>query len=1129
MNYKLLPKERPPRYVELPPPMTKCHAGRDVRNKALKIILALLFVAALLPLNGFAAKVGGYGWIGKNCNNVFNHVATIEEPWNTIQLCIRTYDGKYWKDDYDIVGNYKGPVILYYAGNGYQEICNPIEELCWADEAALSAERKYNTWWKNTYTNTVNGIKFTVRFWDPRKDSDGNYWVDIVIDQDWYELNSSYAPIFIIEGASSESNFGDNDVYCYTDPLPVPKTPKITPVRTEYGKMSVTGNIIDWGVTDGTYYLNTNFGEGSDKLTQYNVGDEFSFTDVSCPEGDTYGNYSDFKLEQVCKVPARTYSTSTGDQDHIQTNLWYNYCYPCKDYVRAKNITGSFDKWDKEMDLSWELEGSTNPGTWSIFSYPTDDPSQRGLVASNIPAGTTKYSAPAKDFFTDYTYDVAFVPNNSPQNTILDRLMVSADARSDISFSIKTDSIVAGESTIKLSWQAEPYKGTLPFSYNILRRDSQLDEWEQVGTKGITSQEDVKFTYVDNNDLSACTGYQYQIQANLFNGIYTASSDTTKIVQLEGRSKVTAVSTTKGDYQGMVKVTWEAKQVDSNPTKYELLRRVKGTQTWASIYKVSGTDTYYSYEDNTAQPGLYYDYKVVSTSSCGSSETQLFETDEGFCRSTGIVSGRITYGTGTAVKDARVSIVKNSETASDASQFYAISTQEAGDGLYLDLDGKSLNEKFKDKDFSVQMMVRPNEVQNAGNPVFFSIGDQLSLRLGELTDDGYKVLLAQGDTAEETGLTLPANEYTSLTLSVNSSNWTRLTAINKLDSVKVSPELHILRINFDESAKSGVCMGGSYALNVDNAFSGYIDEMRLFSGKALTTDEILKNYNHLLAGTEDGLFAYWPVDEGINGQTFAYDYSKTSGVANGNHARFGGVKTSVTSEIVPESNQLSLFAYTDAQGNFVVRGVPFSGDGTNYMVVPTLGIHEFSPQYSTRYVSASSLVHSGVDFTDVSAFPVSGYVYYEGTDYPVEGCNFYVDGDICSKDGQLVTSASDGSFTISVPIGDHFIEVRKDGHVFASSGRYPADPNETGERLTFEKPVSNLEFIDKTLVNFSGRVVGGSTEGNKPLGFGESANNIGITELVLTPNVGRPKPRRARSIWNVMTSSSRSSVPSWNA
>ena len=67
-------------------------------------------------------------------------------------------------------------------------------------------------------------------------------------------------------------------------------------------------------------------------------------------------------------------------------------------------------------------------------------------------------------------------------------------------------------------------------------------------------------------------------------------------------------------------------------------------------------------------------------------------------------------------------------------------------------------------------------------------------------------------------------------------------------------------------------------------------------------------------------------------------------------------------------------------------------------------------------------MHSGVDFTDVSSFPVSGTVFYEGTDYPVEGCTFYVDGTICSRDGELIQSAEDGTFTISVPIGDHFIK-----------------------------------------------------------------------------------------------------------
>lgn len=168
-----------------------------------------------------------------------------------------------------------------------------------------------------------------------------------------------------------------------------------------------------------------------------------------------------------------------------------------------------------------------------------------------------------------------------------------------------------------------------------------------------------------------------------------------------------------------------------------------------------------------------------------------------------------------------------------------------------------------------------------------------------------------------------------------------------------------------------------------------------------------------------------------------------------------------------------------------------------------MGIHEYSPTYSTRYVSASSLVHSGVDFTDVSSFPVSGTVFYEGTDYLVEGCTFYVDGTICSRDGELIQSAEDGTFTISVPIGDHFVQVKKDGHVFASSGRYPADPNGAGVKITFDREIKNMEFIDQTLVNFTGRVVGGSIEGEKPVGFGASQNNIGITELVLSPTNDR--------------------------
>lgn len=413
---------------------------------------------------------------------------------------------------------------------------------------------------------------------------------------------------------------------------------------------------------------------------------------------------------------------------------------------------------------------------------------------------------------------------------------------------------------------------------------------------------------------------------------------------------------------------------------------------------------------------------------------------------------------------------------------------------------------FAYKPFTIQMMVRPDDSQTGSTPTILDLGSKLQLTLGaaDANGKGYPLTLKSASASAPTGIYLKPNAFTSLTLAVDAAGAATVTAVNAEDSVTVVPLADKLsaKVQFANSDNTGLCLGGSYQSSANHAFSGYIDEMRVFSGKALSREEILANYNHTLCGTEDGLIAYWPVDEGFSGQTTAYDYSKTSGVANGNHARLGA-GTSPTGSVIPTSHQLGLFGLTDAQGNFVIRGVPFTGDGTNYMVIPSMGIHEYSPTYSTRYVSASSLVHSGVDFTDVSSFPVSGTVFYEGTDYPVEGCTFYVDGTICSRDGELIQSAEDGTFTISVPIGDHFVQVKKDGHVFASAGRYPADPNGAGVKITFDHEIKNMEFIDQTLVNFTGRVVGGSIEGEKPVGFGASQNNIGITELVLSPTNDR--------------------------
>lgn len=755
------------------------------------------------------------------------------------------------------------------------------------------------------------------------------------------------------------------------------------------------------------------------------------------------------------------------------------------------------------MTITWENfdEHSSFEGTWSVYRYPKGKPEASKVIAQKLSVKTHKYTDDIPDYDTDYVYEVAFIPTGMPDGKRIERLVGSITTQVTRKFTINgldIDAEKTNDKSITIKWNNQEFKGNENYVFKILRADGDTINWEEIGSVSVSKKSQTQYSYTDSKNLQACHTYFYKVQTTMLEN-HTFVSENYVMGNLLGESQVTSLTATKGDYNGLVKLSWEVHQVGNSITRYELMRTVKGKNNWATIYKTSGIASSYYYEDNTALPGQYYDYKVRSITSCDEQESYLERGTDGFCRSTGIVSGRIAYGTGTAVDGARVTLVRNNDNASDISQFYSLRTSGSGDGVFLALSSDALNSQFGSCAYSVQMFVRPDDSQTSSAPTLFDLGGKLQLQLGTMDEaKGYPLLLNNGTDATATGLYLPASVFTSLTLSVDANGQASVTTVDAVDTMSVATVPGICKVSFTAAEKTGLCLGGSYEPSADRTFSGYIDEMRVFSGRTLTKADILKNYNHSLTGTEDGLFAYWPVDEGIYNQTTAYDYSKTSGVANGNHGQLGP-STTTSNTVLPTEHQFGIFGITDAQGNFVIRGVPFNGDGTTYMVVPSKGIHEFSPNYSTRYVSASALVHNGVDFEDVSSFPVSGRVVYAGTNYPVEGAQFTVDGTLCSKDGEVITTNANGEYTISVPIGDHYIKVSKTGHVFNNEGRYPADPNEVGTRLTFNQEVKGLEFVDATLVNFSGKVVGGDIEGNKAVGFGLSKNNIGVTELVLTP------------------------------
>lgn len=1084
--------------------------------------LLLLVMAMVVPRQAYAGAHFGTIYDGDTYNSRISHHPTVNEPWITVYFWFYDTwggDGYFLHDETE--RGHKGPAV--YVDGKY--ICSPDWELAWSsgngNASGLDDQRGNNGWWGSTYTNSVDGVNYTVRFWDPRK-VNGQFWVEMVIYMDKMAVATEHD--VKIRGKWKLNGDSSNPGGSIKFEERTFRTQAIRNIFSDspnyertYGSLKVTRSSLNTSygpttvamTTDGSYYKDYGNGKRYFDPSTMNQAVYKTYSKGSSTYNGLTLSYNETDGSSFYLYRQKSITVTPNDRPSTiifgwQMDMPYMYDAPC-------NVDATTDMWKKQILLTWQASGGLcyANGTWSIYRYPDGHPEDKTKVASDIPYNTRKYTDDVPDYDQKYVYQIYFVPINSPSGKLLSRQMESTTQFVQRSFPINITDVVSDKKSITVKWQCPEFKGNESYAFKLLRTESKNgqpgDDWTEVATVNVTDKGKTQYEYTDTRDLKLCPTYIYKVQTTMLENKLFSSTNILE-GRITGNSQVTAVNATKGDYNGLVKVAWEADQVGADVTRYEVARRVKGTDTWATIYKTSGTASSYYYEDQTALPGQYYDYKVVSITTCDGSDTRLEKSDDGFSRATGIVSGRITYGTGTAVAGTRVALVRGDGTQQQGGQFYALRVSGAGDGVFLSKDSETLNKYFASKPYTLQMMIRPDDSQTGTTPTILDLGGKLQLTLGAADTDGkgYPLTLKGASASASTGIYLKPNAFTSLTLAVDAAGAATVTAVNADDSVTVVPLADKLnaKVLFADADDTGLCLGGSYQSSADRAFTGYIDEMRVFSDKALSREEILANYNHTLCGTEDALVAYWPVDEGFSGQTTAYDYSKTSGVANGNHARLGA-GTLPTGSIIPTSQQLGLFALTDTQGNFVIRGVPFTGEGTNYMVIPALGVHEFSPTYSTRYVSASSLVHSGVDFTDVSSFPVSGTVFYEGTDYPVEGCTFYVDGTICSRDGELIQSAEDGTFTISVPIGDHFIQVKKDGHVFASAGRYPADPNGAGVKITFEREIKNMEFIDQTLVNFTGRVVGGSIEGEKPVGFGASHNNIGITELVLSPTNDR--------------------------
>lgn len=327
---------------------------------------------------------------------------------------------------------------------------------------------------------------------------------------------------------------------------------------------------------------------------------------------------------------------------------------------------------------------------------------------------------------------------------------------------------------------------------------------------------------------------------------------------------------------------------------------------------------------------------------------------------------------------------------------------------------------------------------------------------------------------EPTGLKVPAGVYSLLSISKAGNEL--IVQVNRDSSVTLQAQYLNSFPYFS--------VGGGTAITPDEAFRGNLAEVRVWN-HALSNTEKNSYVDRVLNGREQGLMLYWPMDEGLDRHVFDASYSND--MPNARHATVGN--NIAASGIVPAEDKLSRYAITNANGEYIIRGIPFVGSGSTYTVTPSRGIHEFSPLSRNGFIGNGNLTLNSYDFTDISSFPVSGKVTYLNTNIPVDSVQFMIDGVLLqSKEG--VRSDANGDFEISVPIGEHLIECYKNGHRFTS---FPLD----GTTYDFKR-AETVNFVDSTLVNVTGRINGGFTDRNEPLGFGRSVNRVGQATIKLS-------------------------------
>ena len=720
------------------------------------------------------------------------------------------------------------------------------------------------------------------------------------------------------------------------------------------------------------------------------------------------------------------------------------------------SASASIDKCNNKIDINWSYNG-TNPDRFRI-NYSTISTGTFAPLTTTLSGGSRSYAHTGVTRGQQLYYRIYAINTCSVFSTsyaVCDGIS-PADPAMATSVTATTNTLT---NTVDLTWTDNANNET---KYEIVRTDDE-------GNTVLTQINAGASSYSDNA-AAACRLYTYKIRVYndcVLSGITSVSSATATLPPpslgntFDATHKLTA---SKGYYSNRVELQWSNNN-GLNVDLFKIYRKQLGTAL-DSVQISTAPAGSALYVDNTADARVFYRYTIIGVKNCnGSDLVTNITSDIGFRNPTGLVSGHIEYNGGIAVGGAKVFVQQSGAVGGNSLDFNNNGTLTINDAATLE-PGAQLR-----CEFWLNPTTATGSIVNKGTAFSFS-------------HNGTN-WVASITASAAASVTIP-------TSSVSVGNWNHIAMIYNGSVFKT----------FINGIFSGsVAATGSITDNTNNLVFGsatsdfYLDEFRLM-GQAASDSIISVESNRILNGDETGFNCNLHFNEAVG--SYAYDVSKVGTFFNGNH---GTMSTNVSwSTNKPTSSQLGYFGVTNALGNYLVTGIQYLGTGENFNLVPSYVTHSFTPNSRSVYIGDGSFVYNNQDFIDNSSFSVTGTLFYKNTTCAVPDAVLTLDGNAIISGGQQVKTDANGTFSITVPIGNHYIGIEKTGHDMVLGGRYPV----TGTR-NFQAPVSGIQFLDSTLRKVVGRVVGGDVQGDKIANLGKSINNIGKAYIKLaSPSSSSP-------------------------